>query len=129
MIIDNTLTMTSANTTRIYFPCDLTDDLSFEALKATWEHGQDIEDIGTISAYLVPHVSRTRPTLGYVVEVTTNDGQRIKKHIHSPGEDETAAAILDSFFAAGAPGLDAEYRKCYEQQHNAYRNCYRRCDA
>lgn len=125
----NNITMTSSNTTRIYLPCDLTDDLSMEAIKTVWEHGKDGRDIKTIAAYLVPHVSRTRPTIGYVVEITTNDGQKITQRIYGSTTSQTAADILDSFFAAGAPGLDAEYRKCYEQQHNEYRNRYRRCAA
>lgn len=125
----NNITMTSANRTRIYLPYTLTDGLSMEALKAAWEDGKTEQDIKTVSAYLVPHVSRTRPSIGYIVEITTNDGQRITKRIFSPATAQTAATILNSFFAAGAPGLDAEYRKCYEQQHNAYRNRYRRCAA
>lgn len=116
----NNITMNSANRTRIYLPYTLTDGLSMEALKAAWEHGQDAEDIKTVAAYLVPHVSRTRPSIGYVVEITTNDGQKITQCIYSPATAQTAAAILDSFFKAGAPGLDAEHRKCYEQQHKAY---------
>lgn len=116
----NNITMNSASSTRIYLPCTLTDDLSLEALKAVWEHGKDERDIKTIAAYLVPHVSRTRPTIGYIVEITTNDGQKITQRIYSPATAQTAATALDSFFKAGAPGLDDEYRKCYEQQHNAY---------
>lgn len=119
MIINN-ITMTSANTTRICLPCEVTDDLNLEALKAVWENGKTEQDIKTVSAYLVPHVSRTRPTIGYVVVISTSDGQQITKRIFSPAASQTAAAILDSFFKAGAPGLDDEYRKCYEQQHNAY---------
>lgn len=126
MTIDtNAITMTSADSTRIYLPCQITHELSMEALNAVWANGKDVEDIADLKAYLVPHVSRTRPTIGYIVEITTNDGQHITKRIYKPAATE-AAAVLASFFEAGAPGLDEDCRQCLERQHKEY---YGRCAA
>lgn len=129
MTINNTFTMTSTNATRIYLPCKINENLSMEALKALWENGQDAEDIKSMTTYLVPHVSRIRPTLGYIVEIFTNDGQQITKKVYVNNSTDEAAVILDRFFAAGAPGLDAEFRECFEQQLTAYHNRSQRCAA
>ncbi len=110
----------STNSTRIYLPCQITDNLSWEATKALWESGKDIQDIASITAYIVPHVSPIKPIIGYLLEVTTTNGQRITKHLKANFTTEEAADILNRFFKAGAPGLAPDMWKLYESQHSRY---------
>lgn len=110
----------STNSTRIYLPCQINDDLSWEAAKALWESGKDIQDISDIKAYLMPHISPIKPLIGYRLEITTTDGQRITKHLKANFTTEEAANIINSFFKAGALGLAPDMRKLYESQHSRY---------
>lgn len=121
MTINNiTFEITSANSNRIYLPCQITEDLSWEATKALCESGKDIQDIASITAYIVPHVSPIKPIIGYRLEVITTDGQYITKHLKANFTAEKASDILNRFFKAGAPGLAPEVRKLYQSQHNRY---------
>lgn len=46
MTINNVyFNLTSANSTQIYFPCQISNDLNWEAVKALWENGKDIQDM------------------------------------------------------------------------------------
>lgn len=112
----------STNSTRIYLPCQITDNLSWEAAKALWASSKDIQDIADIKAYLVPHVSPVKPLIGYRLEVTTTDGQTIVKHLKADFTPEQTTAILDRFFAAGTPGLAPDIRKLYQNQHSIYKS-------
>lgn len=125
MILTNNYKLNSAKNDRIYLPCELTDDLNWTAMEAVWTRGKDIEDISNIEAYLVPRVSRRRPTIGFILKIITNDGQQISALVYVPTAPEIVANILDRFFEAGAPGLDAVYRECFEEQHRDYNGCWR----
>lgn len=122
MTLVNNYKLNSAKTDRIHLPCELTDDLNWTAMEAVWTRGKDIEDISNIEAYLVPHVSRRRPTIGFILKIITNDGQQISARVYVPTAPEIVANILDRFFEAGAPGLDAVYHRWFEEQHRDYHN-------
>ncbi len=110
----------STNSTRIYLPCQITDNLSWEAAKALWESSKDIQDIADIKAYLVPHISAIKPLIGYRLEITTTDGKLITKYLRASFSTEEATDIINSFFKAGAPGLAPDMQKLYQSQHSKY---------
>lgn len=123
MTINNTtFEMTSSNSTRIYLPCQINEDLRWETAKALFESGKDIEDIASINAYVVPHVSPVKPLISYRLEITTTDGQSLVKHLKADFTPEQTTAILDSFFSAGAQGLAPNMCKLYQGQHRQYKS-------
>lgn len=124
--------MTSASRTRIHLPIkNLTDEMfsAVDALMADrWyelggiggiEQGFTLEQISTINAYLVPHISTQDYLIGFMVEVTTEHGAKLKKHIRMEAERETIITILDQFFSAGSSGLAPRYRNYFLSKHEA----------
>lgn len=113
----------SASNTRIYLPCQINDNLTWEATKSIWENCKDIQDIADIKAYLAPHISPAKPFCGYRLEIATMDGQSLVKHLKADFTPEQTTAILDCFFAAGAQGLAPNVCKLYQSQHRQYKSC------
>lgn len=124
--------MTSASRNRIHLPIkNLTDEMfsAADALMADrWyelggmkgiEQGYNLEQVSKINAYLAPHISTHDYLIGYVVEVITERGAKLKKHIRMEAKQETIVTILDQFFSAGAPGLAPRYRNYFQNKHEA----------
>lgn len=129
--------MTSASRNRIHLPIkSLTDEMfsTVDALMADrWyelggmegiEQGYNLEQVSKISAYLVPHISTHDYLIGCVVEVITEHGAKLKKHIRMKAEQESIIAILDQFFSADAPGLAPRYRNYFQSKHEALKKEY-----
>lgn len=109
------MNMTSGNSSRIYLAATLNDELNYKALQAAFEHGKDAEDIKDIKAYVVPHVSVYFPSIGIAYEITTNDGEQINARTKERATPDVVE-ILSRFFAAGAAGLDDDFKASFEQQ-------------
>lgn len=129
--------MTSASRNRIHLPIkNLTDEMfsAVDALMADrWyelggmegvERGYNLEQVSKINAYLVPHISTHDYLIGYVVEVITEHGAKLKKHIRMKAEQESIITILDQFFSADAPGLAPRYRNYFQSKHEAVKMEY-----
>ena len=124
--------MTSANRIRIHLPIKSLTDEMFSAVDALmadrWyelgglegiERSYSLEEISKINAYLVPHISTHDYLIGCVVEVITERGAKLKKHISMKTKQETIITILDQFFSAGAPGLAPQYKNYFQNKHEA----------
>jgi len=124
--------MTSASRNRIHLPVKSLTDEMFSAVDALmadrWyelggmagvERGYNLEQVSKINAYLVPHISTHDYLIGCVVEVITERGAKLKKHIRMEVKQETIVTILDQFFSAGAPGLAPRYRNYFQNKHEA----------
>lgn len=109
------MNMTSGNSSRIYLAATLNDELNYKALQAAFEHGKDAEEIKDIKAYVVPHVSVYFPSIGIAYEITTNDGEQINARTKERATPDVVE-ILSRFFAAGAAGLDDDFKASFEQQ-------------
>ena len=110
------MNMTSGNSSRIYLAATLNDELNYKALQAAFEHGKDAEDIKDIKAYVVPHVSVYFPSIGIACEITMNDGEQINARTKDSATPDEIVEILSRFFAAGAAGLDDDFKASFEQQ-------------
>ena len=62
---------------------------------------------------------QVRPTI--YAQVTTTTGASVSFRISVSADDQELAAVLDSFFSAGAPGLAREYADYYGAQYKAWR--------
>ncbi len=110
------MSMTSSNSSRIYLAATMSEELYYKALQAAFEHGKDAEDIKDIKAYVVPHVSIYFPSIGVAYEITTNDGEQINARTKESSTPDEIVEILSRFFAAGASGLDNDFKECFERQ-------------
>lgn len=69
-----------------------------------------------ITAYVVLHVSKNFPSVGFVIEVDAPNGKRLTKRVFVPRAEKQAGKILAAFYAAGAQGLNAAVKKSYARQ-------------
>ena len=70
----------------------------------------------TITAYVVPRVSRHFPSVGFVIEVDAPNGEHLTERVHMPRSEKQAGEILSAYFAAGAQGLNTSVRESYKRQ-------------
>lgn len=110
------MSMTSSNSSRIYLAATMNEELYYNAMQAAFEHGKDAEDIKNIKAYVVPHVSVYFPSIGIAYKITTNDGEQINARTKESATPDEIAEILSRFFAAGAVGLDDDFKASFERQ-------------
>lgn len=69
-----------------------------------------------ITVYIVPHVSRYFPSVGFVIEIDTPNSEHLSKRVFVPRAAKETEKILSAYFAAGAQGLDANMAECYKRQ-------------
>lgn len=62
---------------------------------------------------------QVRPTI--YANVTTTTGASVSFRVSVSADDHELAAVLDSYFSAGAPGLSQEYADYYGAQYKAWR--------
>lgn len=119
---------TSASKDRIRLPYAWQDsELIWETSQAVWNAGKDLEDIDYINAYLVLRPQQMT-MLGFVVDITTKDGQNIQAKIPMRATKEEVTTVLELFFQSGGNGLDEEIRVVLYQQHRKYREPNRKTD-
>ena len=122
--------MNSASHDQIHLPIkELTDEMYAavdEAMADRWyklgglegiEMGFALEEIAEIRAYLVPHIDKHLFGIGYRVEVFTEHGAKLVKHIKGNAEKAIICNILDQFFADGAPGLTPDFKEYYQRKY------------
>ena len=93
------------------------------------EMGFGLEEIADMRAYLVPHIDKLLFGIGYRVEVFTEHGVKLVKHIKVNAEKTIICNILDQFFAGGAPGLAPEFKEYFQRKYVEYRKVISRCVA
>lgn len=119
--------LNSASSDHIHLPImKLTDEMYAavdEAMADRWyklgglegiEIGFGLEEIADIRAYLVPHIDKRLFGIGYRVEVFTEHGAKLVKHIKGNAEKAIICNILDQFFADGAPGLAPDFKEYFQ---------------
>lgn len=135
--MNNILSMTSAKPDMIYLPYKADGNILFHASDLLAEmvdsngnydetSADDMRNFraevdktmaqSKIAAYVVPHVSRRFPSVGFVIEVDAPNGKRLTKRVFAPRAEKQADEILTAFFAAGAQGLNADVRESYKRQ-------------
>ena len=62
---------------------------------------------------------QVRPTI--YAHVTTTTGASVNFRVFVSADNQELAAVLDSYFSAGAPGLAREYADYYGTQYTAWR--------
>lgn len=119
---------TSASKDRIRLPYAFQDsELIWAITQAVWDAGSDFEHIDDINVYLVPRPQQMT-ILGFVVDVTTKDGQTMHFKIPMRATKEEVTTVLDLFFQSGGNGLDEEIRGALYQQYGKYREPTRKTD-
>lgn len=122
----------SAKSDRVYLPYRVNDDLLSEAYNAIADsiHAEanmsDFDnavsralDSATVTACIVPHVSRSFPSIGFVISVILADGKRLERRVPVKSTDESYTDIVNQFFQSGANGLDKSYKDYYSKIVNA----------
>lgn len=135
--MNNILSMTSVKPDRIYLPYKADGNILFHASNLLAEMADSngnydetsADDLrrfraeidkmmaeSKITTYVVPHVSRHFPSIGFVIEIDAPNGNHLTKRVFAPRAEKQAGVILTAFFATGAQGLNADVRESYKKQ-------------
>lgn len=135
--VSNILSMTSVKADKVYLPYRVDGNIRFhvsDLLAAMVDSNGNYAETSaddmrrfrsevdkamagsTITAYVVPHISRRFLSVGFVIEVDAPNGEHLTKRVHMPRSEKQAGEILSAFFAAGAQGLNTSVRASYKRQ-------------
>lgn len=135
--VSNILSMASVRCNRVYLPYRVDGNILFHVSNllagmvdsnGTYDDSNDDDMMrfraevdkamagSAVRAFLVPHVSRRFPSVGFVIEVDAPNGEHLTERVHMPRSEKQAGEILSAFFAAGAKGLNAGIRESFKRQ-------------
>lgn len=74
----------------------------------------------TVTTLLDLHPSQACPCIGFTVEISLADGQRLEKQIRVNGARDDAIELIGEYFSKGAGGLDDTVRDKLKHLHSDY---------